>query len=535
MSQNDYHPQGMNGYGQPNTYYQSYSNAPQNAAESQRYQQNAAPGQNRSVQGFQAAVPYSAYNTPAAQGYTVPSAQGRGVSGAPAGPGYNAPAYQMKNGYTTPQVPFVQGGSDNYANNQNPVQPYAPVQIGQQNNPYAVPTYSIPPQNGNGGSFIPQTPYSPGYTSPGYQPPQQQGYQAGYNPYVQMGKSQPDQAQHDSGIPLNGGGYVPQKVPVRRRPFVMKDFYLVIAGAILIALFAAAVIITGIPALKILLIVLALGSAAVLWVKPLVAENKRLTYSILAMALCILTAVSFMMRQPNDTTKNETSSPQSANSSTGNNPQEIQQSSAQTAKTETTATPVPNSNELMTRLVSFFIYWSENRQDEMLALCAPSWVDKQENPRTSLFILLGNRKPADCTPESISGTDADSSRKVTLTSKIERYTGKKPELYRMTVLMVKENNEWFVDPQSLQSYDTVATPDPNVTETPSPTPTAAIYSNTILYYNPNGGEYYHFDANCRNVGSKNRPLAGQFTYAEINDEPYSKLKPCNVCGAPLRP
>ena len=61
-----------------------------------------------------------------------------------------------------------------------------------------------------------------------------------------------------------------------------------------------------------------------------------------------------------------------------------------------------------------------------------------------------------------------------------------------------------------------------------------MYSNTILYYNPKGGEYYHLDAFCKTVNAKYAPLQGQFTYAEINSDAYKKLKPCNVCGAPLR-
>ena len=32
-----------------------------------------------------------------------------------------------------------------------------------------------------------------------------------------------------------------------------------------------------------------------------------------------------------------------------------------------------------------------------------------------------------------------------------------------------------------------------------------------------------------------RPLKGTFTYGDINKSPYSKLKPCEKCGAPKRP
>ena len=162
-------------------------------------------------------------------------------------------------------------------------------------------------------------------------------------------------------------------------------------------------------------------------------------------------------------------------------------------------------------------------------------MQKQEDARVSLFYLVGNRNPKDCTIESVSGTDADDSRRVTLTSNIDRHNGKEKEVFRMSVRMTKETGEWYIDPQSLQSNDILETPDPNLTPTPAPTETPAVYSNTILYYNPNKGEYYHADPNCKNVGKKYLPLAGSFTYAEINDEPYKNLKPCNVCAAPLRP
>ena len=73
------------------------------------------------------------------------------------------------------------------------------------------------------------------------------------------------------------------------------------------------------------------------------------------------------------------------------------------------------------------------------------------------------------------------------------------------------------------------------TPTPGPTETPTVFASTVLYYNPSGGEYYHLDQNCKIINPKFLPLGGQFTYGEIGNEPYSKLKPCNVCGAPLPP
>lgn len=503
---------------------------------------------------------------------------------------------QQQGGYAPYGTPPT-GQPNGAANMVPPTAPMggAPMNGAPVNSPYTMPpagytapgSYTVPPQQGNGGSFIPQTPYSPGYTSPGYQPPatggyappQPQGYPpqgypqaqpgypqgqgypqapmtgyqapqggaytGGYSPYTQMGRApqapgQPMQGEYNPNntIPLNGGGYIPPKMPVRRRGFEFRDWHLLVLSGILIALFVLAVLVLKSPMLKILLIILAAGSAGFLWIKPLVAENRRLTYTIVALALCVLTAVSFLIKAPQDNTKNTNQNQQQAASS--GNTQNTSQSGvpeipAANTVSEATEEPAIADTTLMDRLINFFYLWSENRQDEMLALCAPSWIEKQENPRTSLFNTLANRFPTNFTAESITGTDADSSRQVTISTEIDRRNNKPKVKYRMTVLMVKENGEWFVDPKSLQTNDIEETPDPNITPTPAPTPTAAVFDNTVLYYNPKGGKYYHSVPDCKNVGAKYLPLAGTFYYSQLNDADFKDLQPCNVCGAPLRP
>ncbi len=49
-----------------------------------------------------------------------------------------------------------------------------------------------------------------------------------------------------------------------------------------------------------------------------------------------------------------------------------------------------------------------------------------------------------------------------------------------------------------------------------------------VYYNPNGGSYYHATAYCNGVKSKYLPLTG-FTYGELDSGDYKKLEPCAKC------
>jgi hypothetical protein len=54
-----------------------------------------------------------------------------------------------------------------------------------------------------------------------------------------------------------------------------------------------------------------------------------------------------------------------------------------------------------------------------------------------------------------------------------------------------------------------------------------------LYYNPNGGRYYHSDQYCRSVKDRYLPLT-EFTYGELDDEPYAELTPCPYCCEVMR-
>ena len=65
-------------------------------------------------------------------------------------------------------------------------------------------------------------------------------------------------------------------------------------------------------------------------------------------------------------------------------------------------------------------------------------------------------------------------------------------------------------------------------------PEGGVAGDTVLYYEPNMGTRYHLDPNCRSVAAKYQPLQGQFTWVSVNEEPFSSLEPCDVCGAPAR-
>ena len=56
----------------------------------------------------------------------------------------------------------------------------------------------------------------------------------------------------------------------------------------------------------------------------------------------------------------------------------------------------------------------------------------------------------------------------------------------------------------------------------------------MIYYNPQGGKYYHADKRCSSIKSRYLPLSGSFTYAELDNAENQKFTPCNYCDPPMR-
>ena len=56
-------------------------------------------------------------------------------------------------------------------------------------------------------------------------------------------------------------------------------------------------------------------------------------------------------------------------------------------------------------------------------------------------------------------------------------------------------------------------------------------ADSLVYYNPKGGSYYHSAETCYSAKGKTFTA---FTYSELDDSAYRKLKRCEYCVPPLR-
>jgi hypothetical protein len=213
---------------------------------------------------------------------------------------------------------------------------------------------------------------------------------------------------------------------------------------------------------------------------------------------------------------------QQPNTAPTNNPQAMVQTGGSNTPNLPETTPEPTTESLQNTpawqsLSQFMNFWIANNIPNMLTLAAPSWKSAQEKPDNELFLIMSNRIPQDYQPEDISNTETDSSRTITMTATVDKRNSRPPVKIRFQVIMLKENNQWYVDPESLRTNDVVEDTTANadtsggdgttVTATDVPEATATPNPKMKLYYNKDGGEFYHADANCSKVNAKYLPLA----------------------------
>lgn len=54
-------------------------------------------------------------------------------------------------------------------------------------------------------------------------------------------------------------------------------------------------------------------------------------------------------------------------------------------------------------------------------------------------------------------------------------------------------------------------------------------SESVVYYNPNGGQYYHAKPDCETMSSEYHALMQPLSEDKLSQEPYSSLKRCGHC------
>ncbi len=512
-----------------------------------------------------------------------------GQNRGPAGPGSSQSPYvnyaqngqNQRQGQANPyqQYPYAQG--------QQPVYPGQQGAYPNQQQGYTYPQQGAYPNQQQGYTYPQQGAYpnqQQGYTYPqqGAYPNQQQGYtypqqgaypgqqpvypgQQGAYPNQQQGYAYPQQGAYPNQQPVypgqqqgygqNGGYQQPQPQPgqnVRKekKPSLMEkagfamepDILVLFAGALAISVLFILSLVFPTNPMKWAFLSLALVGLAYIWVRPVLEAGAKMTATVLIGVACLITVLSMILTPVSDRQQTQ-QTPVQADSTAAEEaaPQEdpvseenVVVSLEEVASLQQTGpTATPDNSATLENLSSFFFFWSVNKIDQMVNYCSPSWVKNQEDPKVTLFGILANRIMREYTIGTPSGTENDITRTVPVTARVDKNTGDSESIFIFNVIIIRENEGWYVDPQSLKSHEEVEATTFSVIITQPPTPQPAEASMT-LYYNPDGGSYYHADPNCLSVAEKFRPLTGHFTFAQINEPAYADLKTCQRCAAPMR-
>lgn len=485
-----------------------------------------------------------------------PPAQGYAPNGGYAPNDAYGQGYAPQNGYGQPQY-----GQQGYADYQQPYgqqgyqQPYGGYQ-----QPYGQQGYE---QQGY------QQPYGQGYEQQGYQQPyaqqpyQQQPYDqqgfvqpGGYQqPYEQQGYSQQNPQETDLPPEQQYAQYTPdgQRVyptsgrsgfrvqPAAHREIPWDTIAKVLMFGVLPILFILSMVFAW-TAVKWVVLVGAVASIAALWLRELVTPNARLVLSLLlasAAVVCLVSALATNAADNQNPAQPNQSGQMQQGSTSGNN-LDVNLTATDTPNPSPTptATPVDDSEECYAQLHSFFTLWKNNAISQMVNLTAPSWRSSIKGGTDAVTQklfgeVLTNRTPVSWDFTAITGTSNDIARMVTVRAVINKNNTLGESVYLWKVRMVKEDGVWYVDPATLQSNEQESTATPTKALATQPVLNTS-HPDLLIYYNPEGGTYYHIDPNCESLNPKYRPLSGVIKWSQIEDDPYDKLEQCKRCGAPLR-
>lgn len=388
---------------------------------------------------------------------------------------------------------------------------------------------------------------------------QQQPYFQGNNMqgFVQMPMQQPampmyPNQQQPPQLPTNNSQqsqFTVRTQPARkqREPINADMMWTLLLFAILPILFIPCLFVpSSLDFLRYLFMALCVCGLGGMWYRQMYTPSTRLIVSVVYVALSIVTIAMMLQGAPDatQTSANALAPPNTVQQTIDPNAQ-----AAVPAPTEAQPTPEPTvsgPSEAQQRLTLFMELWRSNQTADMVSLVQPTWASAQEAPATSLFTLLANRTATEYAIEEVSGSDADNSRTITMTATIDKNNGKSPSIYRFMIIMVKEGGQWYVDPNSLATNDSITPDDENVvnssnqsgavTSAPRTTVTPVPPGSTMLYYNEDGGRLYHADSNCPSVSADYRPLTGTFAYSDLVSVKSEKnLTPCLQCNAPVNP
>lgn len=287
-------------------------------------------------------------------------------------------------------------------------------------------------------------------------------------------------------------------------------------------------------------------SVALMWILNAFVRSARSTLTIVYMALAAVIGLALLMNSQAPDVQHTSANVQQQDAVfSGNDADALAAILASTQTAEPTVDPnAETMSAAKKQMIQFLEYWRINSIPGMLSLCTPSWVSRYDEPESELFQLVSAIRPEQYEFETISGSDGDTSRTITLKALLNANNGTPAAWNRLQVLMFRVNGVWYVDPQSLKGtpIDTAAEAaqqnrqilSSTIVPTATPDPRAEEERFYVYYNKEANGTKYHADLICDAVSQSYWPLT-KLDFSLINSQQFKKLQPCDVCNPPARP
>ncbi len=199
------------------------------------------------------------------------------------------------------------------------------------------------------------------------------------------------------------------------------------------------------------------------------------------------------------------------------------------------------SNDAEIALDNYLKMWQQQNYEDMVQFTLPSWQAVQTSPARQLswthagWILNGWT----IMPTAI--TSVVDSATIVVTANLTKNTSVKTDLVQEYQAIIQNiDGKWYVDPDSMRSGIPVVQATPNVatpatdTQVNEPASSPTTNPDLKLWYNPDGGKFYHLEQKCADIKESYYKLMKSFKFSQLSESTFAKLKPCPTCKAPKK-
>lgn len=200
--------------------------------------------------------------------------------------------------------------------------------------------------------------------------------------------------------------------------------------------------------------------------------------------------------------------------------------------------PIVNT-EAAEVLGTFISMWRDKNFDDMVNLTTQTWRTKLKVPPTRQLMYLYQRwQPVSWTISEQSSYTSDVVV-FNIAMMMRKGTSQQTEAqWQYTANVYQEGGSWRVDPDMLKGNVVELTNADIQAEEAAQEQAAAkptVNPSTKIYYNPDGGKYYHADNKCETINEKfyDKMKSTEFSELSSNDA-LKELRACLKCKAPKK-